>query len=59
VAVLPLSAVVAVPDARGAIRRLIGGSGWPYLVLRFASAPDDAAPGRTPRLPPPAVVEGL
>jgi hypothetical protein len=59
VAVLPLSAVIAVPDARGAVRRLVGGSGWPYLVLRFASAPDESAAGRTPRLPAPAVVEGL
>jgi hypothetical protein len=60
VSVLPLSAVVAVPAARGTIRKLIGGSGWPYLVLRFAAAEEDGpSPVRTPRLPATAVVEGL
>ncbi len=60
VAVLPLSAVVAVPAARRIVRRLTGGSGCPYLVLRFAAADDGAQPpGRTSRLPAGTVVEGL
>ncbi len=60
VAVLPLSAVVAVPAARQIVQRLVGGSNRPYLVLRFAAADDGAPPpAPTPRLPPGTVVEGL
>ncbi len=59
VAVLPLSAVVAVPAAREVIRRLTGAAGHPYLVLRFAEADGGGPPSRTPRLPADAVVEGL
>ena len=60
VAVLPLSAVVAVPAARRIVQRLTGGSDHPYLVLRFAAADDGPQPpGRTPRLPAGTVVESL
>ena len=57
VAVLPLSGVVAVPDARRIIRRLACGAGFPYLVLRFAAAEADAAAPPSPRLPAAAVVQ--
>jgi hypothetical protein len=58
VSVLPLSAVVAVPAARRAIRRLVGGPVYPYLLLRFAAADEDP-PERTPRLPATTVIDGL
>jgi hypothetical protein len=57
--VLPLSAVIEVAESRTVIRRLTGTGGFPYLVLRFATA--DPAAGRrrpTPRLPLSAVIDG-
>jgi hypothetical protein len=58
VSVLPLSIVVEVADSRAAIRRLLGQSGHPYLVLRFAAVDPagDKSP-RTPRLPVDAIIE--
>jgi hypothetical protein len=58
VSVLPLSAVIEVPDSRMAIRQLTDGDGCPYLVLRFAAAVPAADRNRpTPRLPVSAVVD--
>ena len=52
VALLPMSAAVEVPAARQLLRRLLSGTGQPYLVLRLGiAAPGPAAPGHTPRLP--------
>ena len=60
VSVLPLSAVIEVAAGRPAIRRLIGGSGHPYLVLRFAAVDTTLErPPFTPRLPGTTTVEGL
>jgi hypothetical protein len=60
VSVLPLSAVIEVAAGRPAIRRLIGGAGYPYLVLRFAAVePGKPRPPFTPRLPAATTVEGL
>jgi hypothetical protein len=60
VSVLPLSAVIEVAPGRPAIRRMIGGAGYPYLVLRFAAVePGGQRPPRAPRLPGTTTVEGL
>jgi len=60
VSVLPLSAVIEVAAGRPAIRRMIGGAGYPYLVLRFAATePGDQRPPFTQRLPATTTVEGL
>ena len=60
VSVLPLSAVIEVAASRPAIRRLIGGSGHPYLVLRFAAVEPDGEPRPvTPRLPASTMIEGF
>ena len=43
-----------------AIRRMIGGAGYPYLVLRFAAVdPDTHRPPFTLRLPATITVEDL
>ena len=56
--VLPLSAAVEVARTRHVLRRLLGGVGYPYLVLRLGAAdPDHAGPPHTPRLPAEQVVE--
>ncbi|WP_239107391.1 Acg family FMN-binding oxidoreductase [Spirilliplanes yamanashiensis] len=58
VALLPLSAVIEVDVTRSALRRLISGFGWPYLVLRLGIAdPEHAGPAVTPRLAPRATVD--
>jgi hypothetical protein len=52
VALLPLSSAVEVPSARHELRRIIGGIGDPYLVVRLGTLePDHRGPERTPRLP--------
>jgi nitroreductase len=58
VSVLPLSAVIEVTVTRAALRRLVAGLGWPYLVLRLGSAdPGHAGPAGTPRLAASQVVD--
>jgi hypothetical protein len=60
VSVLPLSAVIEVAAGRPPIRRMLGGVGYPYLVLRFAAMePGERRPPPTPRLPGTITVEGL
>ncbi|GAA4711729.1 Acg family FMN-binding oxidoreductase [Phytohabitans rumicis] len=50
--VLPFSSVIELPATREALRRVISGIGYPYLVLRLGLAdPDVAGPPHTPRLP--------
>ncbi|WP_432993409.1 Acg family FMN-binding oxidoreductase [Dactylosporangium sp. CA-233914] len=57
-AVLPLSSPVEVVFTRSALRRMLGDTGWPYLVLRLGTAdPDHAGPPHTPRLPAEVVIE--
>jgi nitroreductase len=56
--VLPLSAAVEVDVTRSALRRLVAGLGWPYLVLRLGVAdPEHAGPAHAPRLAPSQVVD--
>lgn len=51
VSTMPLSAVVEVPDTRTALRRVLSGLGYPYLVVRWGMPPSTpAAPPHTPRL---------
>ena len=58
VSVLPLSAAVEVPVTRQALRRLVSGLGWPYLVLRLGIAdPVHAGAPPAPRLGPRFTVE--
>jgi hypothetical protein len=58
VSVLPLSSVVEVASSRDMIRRLLGRSGFPYLVLRFAARnPADDRSLPTPRMPAEATIE--
>jgi nitroreductase len=58
VAVLPLSAPVETPAARHALRRILGGIGYPYLALRIGIAdPNQAMQPRAPRLAPSETVE--
>lgn len=60
VSVLPLSAVIEVAAARLPLRRMVGGTGYPYLVMRFAAMePGDQRPPPTPRLPGTTTVEAL
>jgi hypothetical protein len=60
VSVLPLSAVIEVAAGHPPIRRMLGGAGYPYLVLRFAvMEPGQRRPPPTPRLPGTTTVEGL
>ena len=50
--ILPLSAVVEVPQTRQLLRRLLAELGEPLLALRIgAPDPDHAGPARTPRIP--------
>ena len=52
--------MIEVAGSRRAVRRLVGGSGYPFLVLRFAAMdPDGERPALTPRLPVPTVIEGF
>ena len=58
VSLVPLSATVEVAYTRVALGRLLGGVGWPYLVLRLGHAdPDHPGPVHTPRLPPEQTIE--
>ncbi|BCB77440.1 NAD(P)H nitroreductase [Phytohabitans flavus] len=58
IAVLPYSSVVELPAIRTALRNVISGVGYPYLVLRLGTAdPDAAGPPPTPRLPASETVE--
>jgi len=51
VSVVPLSGVVEVPGTRQALRQLLSGLGFPYLVVRLGIAdPAHAGPPPTPRL---------
>nr|WP_018587455.1 nitroreductase [Salinispora arenicola] len=51
VSVVPLSGVVEVPGTRAALRGMLAGVGYPYLVLRMGLAdPTHAGPPHTPRL---------
>lgn len=52
VSVLPMSAPIEISATRKALRQLISGDGYPYLVLRLGIADTrQPAPERTPRLP--------
>jgi nitroreductase len=58
VAVLPLSAAIETPAERLALRRILGGVGYPYLAMRLGIAdPDQAGLPRTPRLAPSQTVD--
>jgi hypothetical protein len=58
VAVLPLSAAIETPAQRHALRRILGGVGYPYLAMRLGIAdPDQASLPRTPRLGPSETVD--
>jgi hypothetical protein len=51
VSVMPLSATIEIPITREKMRRLLGGLGFPFLVLRFGTIePIDTAEPHTPRL---------
>ena len=57
-ALLPISSPIEVPYTRHELRRLLGGIGEPYLVVRLGALdPDHHGPARTPRLPIEQVVE--
>ncbi|MFC7530106.1 Acg family FMN-binding oxidoreductase [Actinoplanes sp. GCM10030250] len=58
VALLPLSGPVEVASTRHQLRRLLGGIGFPHMVMRLGTF-DSArpVPARTPRLPTEQVVE--
>ena len=56
--VLPLSAVVEVPQTRALLKHLLADLGEPLLALRIgAPEPDRAGPPPTPRLPAAQVIE--
>ncbi|MGC4807440.1 Acg family FMN-binding oxidoreductase [Micromonospora sp. DT233] len=58
VSVVPLSGVVEVEGTRQALRRVLAGLGYPYLVLRLGIAdPEHAGPPHTPRLEAAQVVD--
>lgn len=58
ISVLPLSATVEVAATRATLRRLLSGTGEPYLVLRLGHAdPDHPAAPHTPRLPAEQIIE--
>ena len=58
IAVLPLSAAVETPAARHALRRILGGIGYPYLAFRLGIAdPNQAMQPRAPRLAAAETVE--
>jgi nitroreductase len=51
IAVLPLSAAIETAAQRHALRRILGGVGYPYLAMRLGIAdPDQASLPHTPRL---------
>jgi nitroreductase len=56
--VLPLSSPIELDFTRQALRRMLGNTGYPYLVLRVGlTDPEHAGPPHTPRLPPEQVIE--
>jgi hypothetical protein len=56
--ILPLSAVIEVPQTRALLKHLLADLGEPLLALRIgAPDPDHAGPPRTPRLPADQVIE--
>jgi hypothetical protein len=58
VAVLPLSAAIETAAQRHALRRILGGVGYPYLAMRLGIAdPDQASLPHTPRLAASETVE--
>jgi nitroreductase len=58
--VLPLSAAAEVPATRQTLRRMLGGTGEPLLVLRIGVGDDESHwPEHTPRLPAEQTVEQL
>lgn len=58
VSVLPLSEVIEVEGTRQALRQLLAGLSFPYLVLRLGIAdPVHAGPPHTPRIPANQVVD--
>jgi nitroreductase len=58
VSVMPLSAPVEVPATRQALRGLVSGLGFPYLVLRLGRAdPEHHGPSAPPRLPADRVLD--
>jgi nitroreductase len=58
VSVVPLSAPIEVTPTREALRRLLAGAGYPYLVLRLGIADTDLpSPEPTPRLPASEILE--
>lgn len=57
VSVLPFSGPVEVPFTREALGRMLGGTGVPYLAIRFGlQDATQAAPPHTPRLPATQVI---
>jgi hypothetical protein len=57
-AVLPFSSPIELDFTRQALRRMLGQTGYPYLVLRLGiTDPGHAGPPHTPRLPPEQVIE--
>jgi nitroreductase len=57
-AVLPLSSPVELDFTRQALRRMLGETGFAYLVLRLGTTdPDHAGPPHTPRLPAEHTIE--
>jgi hypothetical protein len=53
ISVMPLSATIVTATNRETMRRLLGGPGHPYLVLRLGTIEsDDPTEPHTPRLPP-------
>jgi nitroreductase len=56
--VLPLSSPIELDFTRQALRRMLGNTGYPHLVLRLGlTDPEHAGPPHTPRLPPEQVIE--
>jgi hypothetical protein len=56
--VLPLSSPIELDFTRPALRRMLGDTGYPHLVLRLGlTDPEHAGPPHTPRLPPEQVIE--
>jgi len=58
ISLLPMSAAVEVPAGRLVLRRLLSGTGQPYLVIRLGIADPGAVPPTTPRLDPHEIIGG-
>ncbi|MFC7527435.1 Acg family FMN-binding oxidoreductase [Actinoplanes sp. GCM10030250] len=58
VSLLPLSGPVEIPSTRHTLRRMLGGTGHPFLAVRLGTLdPAHSAPPKTPRLPAGQVIE--